>query len=182
MENTSYTPQDSKPGLVDTLATNTAVQNVADAFFSIDGLSSRELMPYPHDPFRLPALWMKYDHLSAKDRLDQLDISQNDKDLFDAMISSFGAVPGSECGFTEVLRWYALGGHSMAGTFELAGMYKLGGGGMTSLARAILDDYRGYVVFNAVVEKVEQQGSTVVVATKNGRRFEAKYCISTIPL
>ncbi|KXH42329.1 lysyl oxidase-like protein 2/3/4 [Colletotrichum nymphaeae SA-01] len=182
VENTSYTPQDSKPGLVDTLATNTAVQNVADAFFSIDGLSSRELMPYPHDPFRLPALWMKYDHLSAKDRLDQLDISQNDKDLFDAMISSFGAVPGSECGFTEVLRWYALGGHSMAGTFELAGMYKLGGGGMTSLARAILDDYRGYVVFNAVVEKVEQQGSTVVVATKNGRRFEAKYCISTIPL
>ncbi|KAK1506106.1 lysyl oxidase-like protein 2/3/4, partial [Colletotrichum tamarilloi] len=170
------------PALVDTLATNIAVQNVADAFFSIDGLSSRELMPYPHDPFRLPALWTKYDHLSAKDRLDQLDVSQRDKDLFDAMISSFGAVPGSECGFTEVLRWYALGGHSMAGTFELAGMYKLGGGGMTSLARAILDDYRGHVVLNAVVEKVEQRGSTVVVSTKNGRRFEAKYCISTIPL
>ncbi|KAF4776407.1 lysyl oxidase-like protein 2/3/4 [Colletotrichum scovillei] len=182
VENTLYTPQDSKPGLVDTLATNTAVQIVADAFCSIDGLSSRELMPYPHDPFRLPALWMKYDHLSAKDRLDQLDVSQHNKDLFDAMISSFGAVPGSECGFTEVLRWYALGGHSMAGTFELAGMYKLGGGGMTSLARAILDDYRGHVVFNAVVEKVEQQGSTVVVSTKNERRFEAKYCISTIPL
>ncbi|KXH33163.1 lysyl oxidase-like protein 2/3/4 [Colletotrichum simmondsii] len=182
VEHTFYTPQGSKPGLVDTFATNTAVQNVADAFFSIDGLSSRELMPYPHDPFRLPALWTKYDHLSAKDRLDQLDINQHAKGLFDAMISSFGAVPGSECGFTEVLRWYALGGHSMAGTFELAGMYKLGGGGMTSLARAILDDYRGHVVLNAVVEKVEQQGSTVVVSTKNGRWFEAKYCISTIPL
>ncbi|KAK1463670.1 lysyl oxidase-like protein 2/3/4 [Colletotrichum cuscutae] len=182
VEHTFYTPQNSRPALVDTLATNLAVQNAADAFFSIDGLSSRELMPYPHDPFRLPALWTKYDHLSAKDRLDQLDVSQRDKDLFDAMISSFGAVPGSECGFTEVLRWYALGGHSMAGTFELAGMYKLGGGGMTSLARAILDDYCGHVVFNAVVEKVEQRGSTVVVFTKNGRRFEAKYCISTIPL
>lgn len=182
VENTFYTPQDSKPGLVDTLATNKAVQNVADAFFSIDGLSSRELMPYAHDPFRLPAAWMKYDHLSAKDRLNQLDVSQHNKDLFDAMISSFGAVPGSECGFTEVLRWYALGGHSMAGTFELAGMYKLGGGGMTSLARAILADYRGHVIFNAVVDKVEQRGSTVVVSTKNGRRFEAKYCISTIPL
>ncbi|KAK1639403.1 hypothetical protein BDP81DRAFT_512389 [Colletotrichum phormii] len=183
VENTLYTPKDSKPGLVDTFATNTAVQNVADAFFSIDGLSSRELMPYPHDPFRLPAAWIKYDHLSAKDRLDQLlDISQHDKDVFDAMISSFGAVPSSECGFTEVLRWYALGGHSMAGTFELAGMYKLGGGGMTSLARAILDDYRGHVLFDTVVEKVEQQGLTVVVSTKDGQRFEAKYCISTLPL
>ncbi|KAL2880206.1 hypothetical protein SGCOL_004593 [Colletotrichum sp. CLE4] len=183
VENTLYTPKDSKPGLVDTFATNTAVQNVADAFFSIDGLSSRELMPYPHDPFRLPETWIKYDHLSAKDRLDQLlDVSQHDKDVFDAMISSFGAVPGSECGFTEVLRWYALGGHSMAGTFELAGMYKLGGGGMTSLARAILDDYRGHVLFDTVVEKVEQQGLTVVVSTKNGSQFEAKYCISTVPL
>ncbi|KXH55403.1 lysyl oxidase-like protein 2/3/4 [Colletotrichum salicis] len=181
--NTLYTPKDSKPGLVDTFATNAAVQNVADAFFSIDGLSSRELMPYPHDPFRLPAAWIKYNHLSAKDRLAQLlDTSQHDKDVFDAMISSFGAVPGSECGFTEVLCWYALGGHSMAGTFELAGMYKLSGGGMTSLARAILDDYRGHVLFDTVVEKIEQQGSTVVMSTKNGSQFEAKYCISTIPL
>lgn len=99
-------------------------------------------MPYSHEIFRQLVRWLKYDHLSAKDRLDQLDIPQFEKDVFDTLISTFGAVPRSECGFTEVLRWYALGGHSMAGVFELAGVYKLGKGGMTSFANAILSDYK----------------------------------------
>lgn len=123
METTRYTAAFSPSQEINGEEMNAAVQRAADAFFSIGGLSSRNLMPYPHNPLREPALWIKYDHLSAKDRLDQLDIPQLEKDLFDAMISSFGAVPGDQCAFTEVLRWYALGGHSMAGVFELAGTY-----------------------------------------------------------
>lgn len=139
-------------------------------------------MPYPHDPFRQPAAWLKYDHLSAKDRLDQLEAPQSEKDLFDAMISSFGSAPGSECGFTEVLRWYALGGHSMAGVFELAGVYKLGNGGMTTLARAILNEYRGHLLMDTVLDKIEQTPRSVTLSSKNGRRIQADYVISTIPL
>jgi lysyl oxidase-like protein 2/3/4 len=131
---------------------------------------------------RRPAPWIKYDHLSVKDRLDQLDIPQIEKDLFDAMISSFGAVPGSQCGFAEVLRWYALGGHSMAGVFEHAGLFKLGKGGMTSLARSILSEYRGHLLFNTTIDRVEQNKSRVILTAKNGRRIEAKYVVSTIPL
>ncbi|KAI8311551.1 hypothetical protein K4K61_012000 [Colletotrichum sp. SAR11_59] len=142
----------------------------------------RKLMPYPHDPLREPVLWIKYDHLSAKDRLDQLDIPQLEKDLCDAMISSFGAVPGDQCAFTEVLRWYALGGHTMAGVFKLAGTFKLGKGGMTSLARSILDDYGGNLVLNAAVDRVVQNGTSVNVSTKAGHCIEARYLVSTIPL
>ncbi|RSL70864.1 hypothetical protein CEP53_001759 [Fusarium sp. AF-6] len=161
---------------------NAAVQRVADAFFSIDGLSSRDLMPYPHEPFRQPVPWLKYDHLSVKDRLDQLDLPQIEKDLFDAMVSSFGSAPGSECGFTEALRWYALGGHTMAGVFELAGVYKLGKGGMSSLARSILSEYHGHLLFNTVLEKVDQHNSSVTLTAKNGRQIQASQVISTIPL
>ncbi|KAF4971712.1 hypothetical protein FSARC_1511 [Fusarium sarcochroum] len=179
---TSYTASFGSPQQLDSGETNQSVQRAADAFFSIDGLSSRDLMPYPHDPLRQPAPWMKYDHLSAKDRLDQLNIPQIEKDLFDAMISSFGSVPGSQCGFIEVLRWYALGGHTMAGVFELAGLFKLGKGGMTSLARAILSEYSGHLLFDTVIDTVEQKKSSVVLSAKNGRRIEANYVISTIPL
>ena len=105
-KSTLYAAAFSEPDNLDGMETAAAVQRAADAFFSIDGLTSRDLMPYPHDPMRQPALWTKYDHLSAKDRLDQLDIPQIEKDLFDGMISSFGSVPGSQCGFTEVLRWH----------------------------------------------------------------------------
>ncbi|KAH6896518.1 hypothetical protein B0T10DRAFT_601984 [Thelonectria olida] len=163
-KNTFYTAAMSSCAEIDGDELNAAVQRAADAFFSID------------------AIWTKYDHLSAKDRLDQLDIPQLEKDLFDGMISTFGAVPGSQCGFTEVLRWYALGNHSMASVFELAGWYKLGKGGMTSFARAVLSDYRGHLLFNTEVEKVVQRGKSVLLSARNGLQIQARYLISTIPL
>ncbi|KAM5356649.1 hypothetical protein ACJ41O_003295 [Fusarium nematophilum] len=182
VKKTLYTASASKPSEIDSEEVALAIQRAADAFFSIDGLSSRDLMPYPHDPFRQPALWTRYDHLSVKDRLEQLEIPQIEKDLFDAMISSFGSVPGSQCGFTEVLRWYALGGHSMARVFEIAGTYKVGKGGMSLLARSILGDYKGHVLFNSTIDKVEQKRASVELSTKDGRRIEARYVICTIPL
>ncbi|OHE96133.1 lysyl oxidase-like protein 2/3/4 [Colletotrichum orchidophilum] len=124
VENTFYATKHSNPELVNTTAPNTAVQDVAGALFLIEGLLNRQLMPYSHETF---TLWMICNHQSANDGLDELGTGQHDKDLFDAMISSLGAVPGRESGFIEVLCWYALGVHSMAGTFELVGIYKLGG-------------------------------------------------------
>ncbi|CEJ60173.1 hypothetical protein PMG11_08758 [Penicillium brasilianum] len=163
--------------------TSAALDRVAPRFFSIDGLDSRTLMPYPHDPFREPAPWKKYDHLTVKQRLDQLDdLSQFDKDIFESNVATFGSAPGKDIGFTEALRWFALGGHNMATVFELAGIYKLGNGGMTTFARAILRDFKGDLVFNTVVEKVDQGRNGVSLQTKDGRRIEAKAVISTIPL
>jgi lysyl oxidase-like protein 2/3/4 len=98
------------------------------------------------------------------------------------MISSFGSAPGSHCGFTEVLRWYALGGHSMAGIFEHAGIFKLGKGGMTSLARSIISEYRGHLILETTINAVEQDENSVTLFATNGRRFQANYVISTIPL
>ncbi|EOD46603.1 putative flavin containing amine oxidase protein [Neofusicoccum parvum UCRNP2] len=83
-----------------------AAQRVADAFFAVDGRSSRDWMPFPHDPLRAPAPWRALDRLSVADRLAQLPaVPQPDKDVFDALVASFGSAPGSETGFVEALRW-----------------------------------------------------------------------------
>lgn len=181
-EKTFYRPSYGPLQEVDTKEFNAAAQRAADAFFAVDGLTSRELMPYPHEPFHQPFPWLKYDHLSARDRLDQLDVPQFEKDAFDTLVSSFGSVPGSECGFTEVLRWYALGGHSMAGVFELAGTYKLGNGGMTSFANAILSDYNGHLLFNTVIKQIAHDSRGAVLFAENGRQIRCSYVVSTIPL
>lgn len=158
------------------------LQRLADAFFSIDGISSRELMPYPHGPFK-ERLWMEYDHLSVTDRLDSLsNFSSWEKALFDSNISTFGSAPGKDIAFTEALRWYALGGHSMSGVFELAGVYKIGNGGMTSFAKAILSDYKGDILFDTTVMEVRQDCSTAEIITTLGRSIKAKSVVSTIPL
>lgn len=159
------------------------LERIAQEFFTIDGKSSRELMPYPHNPFSSTASWMKYDHLSVKDRLDNLNgFSSWEKDLFDSNISTFGSAPGKDIAFTEALRWYALGGHSIAGTFELAGIYKIGNGGMTSFARAILSEYKGDLLFQTAVNEVKQHRSVVEIITSLGRSIKAKAVVSTIPL
>ena len=41
-------------------------------FFTIDGLTARDLMPWPMDIFREPAPWKRYDRLSLEGRLDAM--------------------------------------------------------------------------------------------------------------
>lgn len=159
------------------------LDRVAQRFFTIDGLDSRALMPYPHDPLRTPAIWKKYDHLSVQDRLNQLhDISKREKDLFESNINTFGCAPGKDIGFVEALRWFALGGHNIAGVFEMAGIYKIGKGGMTSLASAILSEYNGDRLLDTVVTEIRQGARGVELSTASGRKLSARGVISTIPL
>ncbi|KAL4902018.1 hypothetical protein BDW74DRAFT_187026 [Aspergillus multicolor] len=159
------------------------LDNVAKRVFSIDGLDSRALMPYPHDPLREPALWKRYDPLTVQDRLNAMtDIPQRDKELFESNMNTFGSAPGKETGFVEALRWYALGGHSMASMFEKAGIYKLNNGGMTSFATAIYNDYTGDSVFDTAVAEITHRRGGVEVTTTAGNTCRAKAIVSTIPL
>lgn len=168
---------------VSPIEVNEACEKIAARMFELDSHDSRTLMPYPHDPLREPALWKKYDHLSVRQRLDELDdIPQAERDIFESLVNSFGSAPGSKTGFTEALRWYALGGHTMAGTFELAGIFKLGGGGMTSLALAILGEYTGDVLLNTPIKEVRQTSAAVTITTRSGQDIRASSIISTIPL
>ncbi|GAM35595.1 hypothetical protein TCE0_017f04047 [Talaromyces pinophilus] len=161
----------------------TVLESVAQRFFSIDGLDSRSLMPYPHDPLRQPSPWQAYDHLSVKDRLNQLhDIPQWEKELFESNINTFGSAPGKDIGFVEALRWFTLGGHSMAGVFELAGIFKLGKGGMTSFARAVWSEFTGDSLFNTPISGIRQGTAGVEVKTSHGQTLRAKLAVSTIPL
>lgn len=161
------------------------LERVASKFFTIDGLDSRALMPYPHDSLREPAPWKRYDYLSVGERLGMSDLdglSVWEKELFASNVSTFGSAPVKDIGFVEALRWFALGGHTMAGVFELAGVYKLGSGGMTAFARAVLGEFTGHVCFGAVVERINHGREKVEVVMKDGRRVGAGAVVSTIPL
>lgn len=160
-----------------------ALERVSQKFFTIDGLDSHALMPYPHDPLRDPAPWKRYDHLTVMDRLDQISgITQRERDLFESNVGTFGSAPATDLGFVEALRWYALGGHSMAGVFEKAGVYKIGNGGMTAFARAIFAEYTGDRMFHTTVAAISHTRHSVKVQTSRGEQLKAKVAVSTIPL
>ncbi|WXC58261.1 hypothetical protein SNK03_004159 [Fusarium graminearum] len=105
-----------------------------------------------------------------------------ERELFESYISLFGLNAAANTGFTEVLRWYSLAGHSMAGVYELTSFYKLGNGGMTEFARTILNDTQCDRLFDTEVCEIDQSGTNVVITTKNGKTISAKAVVSTIPL
>lgn len=165
------------------------VNNMIDEFFNIDGHTARTLMPYPHDPFREPAPWKTYDALSVHDRLDQMAASgkfdRKDLDLFKNIASGVSLTTSDRTGFVEFLRWIALGGYTLQGMVDTTAVYKIGNGGMTSLARKILGDYKGDIMFDAAVTDITQepqQGNGVNVTLRDGRSFHAAQVVSTIPL
>ena len=179
----SFKSTRSPPKKISVEDTGEILERVAQAFFSVDGHDSRALLPYPHDPFREPALWKNYDHWTVKDRLDRLEaFTQYEKDLFESNVSTFGSASGKDIAFTEALRWYALGGHNLASLFEMAGKYKLGKGGMTSFTRAILDEFAGDLLFNTTVREINHSVSSVQVVTNHSQVLKSKAVVSTIPL
>ena len=161
---------------------NARLVSVAEQFFGIDGMTPRQVMPYPHEPLR-PQPWHKYDHLSCQDRLDQLDLPQEDKDLFIPHTNSFGSSPAADSAWTDALRWYAAGGYSFPTMYDAVGCFKLGGGGTTNMCRHILAEYQGDRLFNKAVSSVKQtKNLEVVITCADGSTYRARRAICTIPL
>lgn len=161
-ERTFFTTADGRAmEMIDNSENHGDFDAIAQAFFEIDGYTSRILMPFPHDPFREPVPWKKYDHLSVKDRIDQLrakgSFSDSDLDVFEGTSNGSGLTHAGKRGFTEFLFFWALGGHSMAGITEANGVWKLGNGGMTEWSKRTLHDYRGDLALGCEVTSIEQK-------------------------
>ncbi|KAF2993859.1 hypothetical protein E8E13_000695 [Curvularia kusanoi] len=183
MQYVLYKPKGSSVRMItDVAAYNAKISDIAERFFSIDGMTPRQLMPYPHEPHR-PQPWHSYDHLSCQDRLNQLDLPQEDKDLFIPHPNSFGSSVATHLAWTDALRWYAAGGYSFATMYDAVGCFKLGGGGTTNLCRHILAEYQGDRLLNKVVTSVkENKGSEVTVSCTDGSIYRAQRVVCTIPL
>jgi monoamine oxidase len=183
MEYVNYKPQGSPVQRIDDVKQyNAKLAEVAEKLFSINGMTPREMMPYPYDPSRTQP-WMEFDHMSVQDRLDQLDVPAREKDLFAAHTNSFGSGPASEIAYTDALRWFALGGYSFPTMYDAAASFKLGNGGMTGLARHILNQYTGDRILGKVVSSLDQtKGSQVTVSCADGSTYRARRVICTIPL
>lgn len=183
LEELLYKPVGAPLRRLEVAELDATLERVTEKFFTVDGMTARQLMPYPHDLFHQPSQpWMRYDDWSIQERLDDLDATVEEKNLLKAHFNSIACVNGKLTAFTEALRWYALGGYSMQGMYETVGTFKLGKGGMTSLARSILSDYKGDVLMRATIKKISQDMDSVTLATTTGRYVRARCVICTIPL
>jgi pseudooxynicotine dehydrogenase len=73
----------------------------------------REALPQPHAPLAaLPEL-APFDRMTISDRLDELELDHEERDVLAAELESVAHGPLTEAGAVSILRWHALSGYSL---------------------------------------------------------------------
>src|ERR1019366_5913628 len=101
----------------------------------VDGVDAA--LPMPHDPlFAIEAL-ARFDRLTISERLDELTMSPEERDVLAAELESLAHAPLDDAGAVSVLRWHALSGYSLALTQFTGGRVTItAGAGALLAARA----------------------------------------------
>jgi hypothetical protein len=77
----------------------------------VDGV--RAALPQPHAPLGAIGELAAFDRLSIAERVDQLTLSDEERDVLCAELESLAHAPLTDAGAVSVLRWHALSGYSL---------------------------------------------------------------------
>jgi monoamine oxidase len=141
----------------------------------------REALPQPHAPLAaLPEL-ARFDRLTIAERLAELELDEEERDVLAAELESVAHGPLTEAGAVSILRWHALSGYSL----ELA---QFTGGRVTiddgtgALLAAIADaaDFDRRLATPAAA--VVRHDGQVEVHTRDGEAFVARSAIVAVAL
>jgi len=145
----------------------------------VDGV--REALPQPHAPLAaLPEL-ARYDRLSMAERLDQLDLDDETRDVLAAELESVAHGRLSEAGAAAILRWHALSGYSLELTQFTGGRVTIDDGTGALLA-AIAGGAEFERRLETPVAAVVRDGDRVEVHTRAGETFVADAAIVAVAL
>src|SRR4051794_15315452 len=73
----------------------------------------RDALPQPHAPLTAPAQLARFDRMTIADRMDELELDEEERDVLAAELASVAHGPLDEAGAVSILRWHALSGHSL---------------------------------------------------------------------
>jgi pseudooxynicotine oxidase len=141
----------------------------------------REALPVPHDPTRALGSLARFDRVSIADRLGELSLSDEERDVLAAELESLAHAPLDQAGAVSVLRWHALSGYSLELTQFTGGRVTLVEG-----TRALLDAIASAAPFErrlgAPVAAIRQRGERVEVETRDGSGFAGRAAVVAVPL
>ena len=145
----------------------------------VDG--AHEALPQPHAPLSaLPEL-ARFDRLSMAERLDELELDEEERDVLAGEIESVAHGRLSEAGAVAILRWHALSGYSLELTQFTGGRVTIDGGTgalLAGIADAAPFDRR----LATPVAAVARHGGDVEVHTRAGEVFVAGAAIVAVAL
>jgi pseudooxynicotine oxidase len=145
----------------------------------VDGVG--DALPMPHDPLYAIGELARFDRLTIAERIEQLPLSAEERDVLVAELESLAHGPIDQAGAVSVLRWHALSGYSLALTQFTGGRVTLEGG-TGSLLDAIAAGAPFERRLNAPVAAVRRRGDEVEVETRSGELASARAVVIAVPL
>jgi pseudooxynicotine oxidase len=140
---------------------------------------ARDVLPRPYE--LPPAAAVEIDLQSVQARLDQVDVSREQRDLLSALWSVFSSAHCSESGVIVMLHWFALSLFDVPTLFDATTRYKFKSG-TRSLVDAIADDGDAEIRLSHPVGAIEQDDATVTVRCRSDETFAARAVVVTAPL
>jgi pseudooxynicotine oxidase len=140
---------------------------------------TRATMPLPHQPLTVVEAVSAIDHLSMQDRLNTSDLTPEERDLTNAVLSTSCSARCSEAGLTAMMRWYALSGWSFGLMLDAVGVYPTR---TADLVHALVADGEPGVRTAIPVAAVEQHGDQVRVRARTGEEFTGSAAVVAVPL
>ena len=145
----------------------------------VDGVY--EALPNPHDPLYAIDRLARFDRLTIADRVDQLTLEPEERDVLVAELESLAHAPLTDAGAVSVLRWHALSGYSLALTQYTGGRVTLVGG-TKALLEAIATGAPFETRLGAAVAGVTQDRDHVEVQTRDGAVVQGRVVVVAAPL
>jgi monoamine oxidase len=145
----------------------------------VDGV--REALPAPHAPLHAIDRLAAFDRLSIAERVDQLELTEEERDVLCAELESLAHAPLTDAGAVSVLRWHALSGYSLRLTQETGGRVTIDAG-----TGALLEAIAGAAPFERRLETpvraIARAHGYVEVHTGNGGDVRAPVAIVAVPI
>jgi hypothetical protein len=140
-----------------------------------------EALPNPHDPLLALEKLSRLDRMSIAERLDELELDDEERDVLTAELESLASAPLDDAGAVSVLRWHALSGYSLALTQYTGGRVTLADG-TGALLGAIASAAPVETRLGSPVAAVRARGDRVEVETRAGELHDAGVAIVAVPL
>jgi monoamine oxidase len=140
---------------------------------------SLETLPVPHQPLLVADAVAAIDHLSMQDRIDQTDLTTEERDLLNGVLATACSAPCSDGALTAMLRWFSLPGRDFGLMLEAVGMFNIR---TRDLVDAILADARPDVRLATPVARIEQRDDRVAATTRDGETHSAPAAVVAVPL
>ena len=145
----------------------------------VDGVD--QALPVPYEPLRVLGELARFDRLTIAERVDQLDLDDEERDVLVAELESLAHAPLDQAGAVSVLRWHALSGYSLKLAQYTGGRVTLRDG-TRALVEAIASQASYESELSTPVAAVTQHGDRAEVHTRDGRTRPARAVIVAVPL